>query len=186
MAASPVIREMRVIPVAGQDSMLLNLAGAHAPYFIRNVVVMKDDAGRTGIGEVPGGAGILRALENSVARVVGSEVLLHDEATHRVTENHRRCRQRAGDRADVGDVVGHRAAVQGLRQPAGAVTAQIQRQCAITVVSEEVQKVLVPAPGTVEGAVHEQQRHRMAVGGAAFRYDLQGLGHSQSRRLNMT
>ena len=71
MAASPVIREMRVIPVAGQDSMLLNLAGAHAPYFIRNVVVMKDDAGRTGIGEVPGGAGILRALEDSVARVVG-------------------------------------------------------------------------------------------------------------------
>ena len=65
---------MQVIPVAGHDSMLLNLCGAHAPYFIRNLVLLKDDAGRTGMGEVPGGAGILRALEGSVARVVGTRI----------------------------------------------------------------------------------------------------------------
>jgi len=46
---------MQVIPVAGYDSMLLNLCGAHAPYFTRNLVLLTDNAGNTGIGEVPGG-----------------------------------------------------------------------------------------------------------------------------------
>ena len=86
MSASPVVTQMRVIPVAGRDSMLLNLAGAHGPYFIRNVVVLKDNAGRTGIGEVPGGAGILRALENSVERVVGSEVGRYNRTLNAVRE----------------------------------------------------------------------------------------------------
>ena len=71
--ATPVITEMRVIPVAGQDSMLLNLCGAHAPYFIRTLVLLKDSAGRTGVGEVPGGAGITRALERAIPLVVGSQ-----------------------------------------------------------------------------------------------------------------
>jgi glucarate dehydratase len=52
---SPLITSMRVIPVAGYDSMLLNLSGAHAPFFTRNVVLITDDSGRTGAGEVPGG-----------------------------------------------------------------------------------------------------------------------------------
>ena len=65
---------MRVIPVAGYDSMLLNLAGAHAPHFTRTLVLLKDNAGHTGIGEVPGGAGILRALERSAALVVGTSI----------------------------------------------------------------------------------------------------------------
>ncbi|KQQ45120.1 glucarate dehydratase [Duganella sp. Leaf126] len=65
---------MRVIPVAGHDSMLLNLCGAHAPYFTRNLVLLQDSAGHTGIGEVPGGAGILRALENAVPLVVGTAI----------------------------------------------------------------------------------------------------------------
>ena len=72
-AGSPVVTEMRVIPVAGHDSMLLNLCGAHAPYFIRTLVLLKDSAGRTGIGEVPGGAGIIKALEQAIPLVVGSE-----------------------------------------------------------------------------------------------------------------
>jgi glucarate dehydratase len=71
---SPVVTEMQVIPVAGYDSMLLNLAGAHAPHFTRTLVLLKDNAGHTGIGEVPGGAGVLRALERSVALVVGTQV----------------------------------------------------------------------------------------------------------------
>ena len=73
-SAAPVIIEMRVIPVAGHDSMLLNLCGAHAPYFTRNLVLLKDSAGHTGMGEVPGGAGILRALENAVPLVVGTQI----------------------------------------------------------------------------------------------------------------
>jgi glucarate dehydratase len=73
-AASPVITAMQVIPVAGYDSMLLNLCGAHAPYFTRNLVLLTDSAGNTGIGEVPGGAGILAALERSVPLVVGTQI----------------------------------------------------------------------------------------------------------------
>ena len=52
---APKITAMRVIPVAGRDSMLLNLSGAHAPFFTRNLVVLTDADGRTGVGEVPGG-----------------------------------------------------------------------------------------------------------------------------------
>ncbi len=62
---------MRVIPVAGHDSMLLNLSGAHAPFFTRNVVLLRDSAGRTGAGEVPGGEKILRVLEDSRSLVLG-------------------------------------------------------------------------------------------------------------------
>jgi glucarate dehydratase len=62
---SPQIRTMRVIPVAGRDSMLLNLSGAHAPYFTRNLVIITDSAGHTGVGEVPGGEKIRQTLEES-------------------------------------------------------------------------------------------------------------------------
>jgi glucarate dehydratase len=46
---------VKVIPVAGHDSMLMNLSGAHAPFFTRNIVIITDNAGNTGVGEVPGG-----------------------------------------------------------------------------------------------------------------------------------
>ncbi len=44
---------MQVIPVAGHDSMLMNLSGAHAPYFTRNIVIIKDNSGHTGVGKSP-------------------------------------------------------------------------------------------------------------------------------------
>jgi len=71
---APVITEMQVIPVAGQDSMLLNLSGAHAPFFTRNVVILKDNAGHTGLGEVPGGEKIRLTLEESKPFVIGKPV----------------------------------------------------------------------------------------------------------------
>jgi L-alanine-DL-glutamate epimerase-like enolase superfamily enzyme len=64
---SPQIRTMRVVPVAGHDSMLLNLSGAHAPFFIRNLVVITDASGRVGVGEVPGGESIRRVLVQNCA-----------------------------------------------------------------------------------------------------------------------
>ena len=73
-ASTPVITSMRVIPVAGRDSMLLNLCGAHAPFFTRNLVLLTDNAGHAGIGEVPGGEGILKALERAIPLVVGTEL----------------------------------------------------------------------------------------------------------------
>jgi len=68
---APEITELQVIPVAGRDSMLLNLSGAHGPYFTRNIVVLRDSAGNTGVGEVPGGESIRATLEESRALVVG-------------------------------------------------------------------------------------------------------------------
>ena len=67
----PVVREMTVIPVAGRDSMLLNLSGAHGPFFTRNLVVITDSDGNTGVGEVPGGEPIRRTLEDARAIVAG-------------------------------------------------------------------------------------------------------------------
>ncbi len=69
---TPVVTEMAVVPIAGHDSMLLNLSGAHAPYFTRNLVLLTDSDGRTGVGEVPGGEPIRRTLED--ARALGATV----------------------------------------------------------------------------------------------------------------
>ncbi len=71
VTGAPRVTEMQVIPVAGQDSMLLNLSGAHAPYFTRNLVALKDSAGHSGVGEVPGGEKIRQTLEESRDLVIG-------------------------------------------------------------------------------------------------------------------
>lgn len=73
-ARGPVVAGLRVVPVAGYDSMLLNLSGAHAPFFTRNIVVLTDSDGRTGVGEVPGGEAIRRTLEDAAELVVGRPV----------------------------------------------------------------------------------------------------------------
>ena len=71
---APVITGMRVIPVAGEDSMLLNLSGAHGPLFTRNVVILTDSSGRIGAGEVPGGEPIRRTLDETKPLVVGRSI----------------------------------------------------------------------------------------------------------------
>ena len=68
---TPTLTELRVIPVAGRDSMLLNLSGAHGPFFTRNLLILTDSAGRTGVGEVPGGEKIRQTLEDARELVVG-------------------------------------------------------------------------------------------------------------------
>lgn len=70
----PVIKKMEVYPVAGKDCMLLNLSGAHAPYFTRNIVILTDSNGETGVGEVPGEEKITAALENVKDMVVGTSL----------------------------------------------------------------------------------------------------------------
>ncbi|EOS96028.1 glucarate dehydratase [Erwinia tracheiphila] len=69
--ATPIIIDMQVIPVAGYDSMLLNLSGAHAPFFTRNIVIIKDNSGHTGVGEIPGGEKIRKTLEEAAALLTG-------------------------------------------------------------------------------------------------------------------
>ncbi|QIK71066.1 glucarate dehydratase [Propioniciclava coleopterorum] len=72
--ASPTIVAAEVYPVAGRDSMELNLSGAHGPYFTRNVVILTDSEGREGLGEVPGGAAITATIQEAFALVEGSGV----------------------------------------------------------------------------------------------------------------
>ena len=71
---TPRVTGLRVIPVAGRDSMLLNLSGAHGPYFTRNLAILSDAAGRTGVGEVPGGEEIRRTLEDSRELLIGQPI----------------------------------------------------------------------------------------------------------------
>ena len=69
--STPLITELRVIPVAGHDSMLLNLSGAHGPFFTRNILILTDSAGNSGVGEVPGGEKIRQTLEDARPLIVG-------------------------------------------------------------------------------------------------------------------
>ncbi|MEJ8815139.1 glucarate dehydratase [Variovorax ureilyticus] len=83
-SSTPKITELRVIPVAGRDSMLLNLSGAHGPFFTRNLLILTDSAGRTGVGEVPGGEKIRQTLADARDLVVGQPLGQHQGVLQRV------------------------------------------------------------------------------------------------------
>lgn len=73
-SSTPIITSLKVIPIAGSDSMLLNLSGAHGPFFTRNLIILTDNSGRTGIGEVPGGEKIRKTIEDASRIVIGQSV----------------------------------------------------------------------------------------------------------------
>ena len=73
-SGTPKVVDMKVFPVAGYDSMLLAISGAHSPYFTRNLVVLTDSSGRSGVGEVHGGEPITQALESFIPKVVGKSI----------------------------------------------------------------------------------------------------------------
>ena len=83
----PVIKQMEVYPVAGKDCMLLNLSGAHAPYFTRNVVILTDSDGRVGAGEVPGGKKITDGLEEIKQLVVGTKISEYKNTLRAVSDH---------------------------------------------------------------------------------------------------
>ena len=70
----PTVKSMRVVPVAGYDSFLLNLSGGHAPWFVRCVLILEDSAGNQGVGEIPSSDGIIKGLEQCRSLVEGSQV----------------------------------------------------------------------------------------------------------------
>ena len=109
---SPQIKSMRVVPVAGRDSMLLNLSGAHAPYFTRNLVIITDSAGHSGVGEVPGGEKIRQVLEDSRPLVEGERIASYQQILNRMKD-------RFGDR----DTEGRGLQTFDLRTTVHAVTA---------------------------------------------------------------
>jgi glucarate dehydratase len=108
----PVVRDMTVIPIAGHDSMLLNLSGAHGPFFTRNLVILTDSDGNTGVGEVPGGEPIRRTLSDARPIVTGRGIGDH----HAVLNDMRRA---FADR----DAAGRGAQTFDLRVAVHAVTA---------------------------------------------------------------
>jgi glucarate dehydratase len=112
ITSSPLVTSMRVIPVAGSDSMLLNLSGAHAPFFTRNLVILTDDAGHTGAGEVPGGERIRQVLEEASSAVVGQQIAACNEILATI-------RRRFADR----DVAGRGLQTFDMRTTVHAVTA---------------------------------------------------------------
>jgi glucarate dehydratase len=82
--STPRITDLRVIPVAGRDSMLLNLSGAHGPFFTRNLLILTDNAGNTGVGEVPGGEKIRQTLVDARDLVVGQALGAHQQVLQKV------------------------------------------------------------------------------------------------------
>ncbi|WP_309683884.1 glucarate dehydratase [Polaromonas sp.] len=84
--STPRIAALQVIPVAGHDAMLMNLSGAHAPFFTRNLLLLTDSAGRTGVGEVPGGEAIRQTLEDARALLVGQSIGTYQQLLSRARQ----------------------------------------------------------------------------------------------------
>jgi glucarate dehydratase len=82
--SAPRIVTFDVYPVAGHDSMELNLSGAHAPYFTRNILVLEDSAGHVGVGEVPGGEKITQTLRDCEPIVSGAGVAAYKDVLAQV------------------------------------------------------------------------------------------------------
>ncbi|MBD3949105.1 glucarate dehydratase [Tuanshanicoccus lijuaniae] len=97
MAKAPKVVKMDVYPVAGHDSPLLTLSGCHAPYFTRNIVVLTDENGELGIGEIHGGEHITEQLNSYKQFVIGESVSEY----RKVLTNIRRGRQKSN--ADDGE-----------------------------------------------------------------------------------
>ncbi len=109
---TPHITRLQVIPVAGRDSMLLNLSGAHGPFFTRNIVILEDSDGHTGVGEVPGGEAIRKTIEDATPLVVGQPIGAYNNVLNTV-------RRQFADR----DATGRGLQTFDLRTTVHAVTA---------------------------------------------------------------
>src|SRR6185369_16504654 len=83
-SSTPRVATMRAIPVAGRDGMLMNLSGAHGPFFTRNLLVLTDSSGRTGVGEVPGGEKIRKTIEDARGLVVGKAIGDHQSVLQQI------------------------------------------------------------------------------------------------------
>ncbi|MBG6095248.1 enolase C-terminal domain-like protein [Nocardioides luteus] len=86
MSTNPTIAKVEVVSVAGHDSMLLNLSGAHAPFFTRNIAILTDSEGREGVGEVPGGEPIRRTIEEAAELLVGQPVTRYRSLLRQVSD----------------------------------------------------------------------------------------------------
>ncbi|HAE44358.1 MAG TPA: glucarate dehydratase [Lachnospiraceae bacterium] len=97
MKGTPVVTDMQVIPVAGYDSMLMTLSGAHAPWFTRNLVILKDSSGNTGIGEIHGGDYTCEALRSCVPLVVGQPIGKYRAILDTIHKNTKKAKEDDGE-----------------------------------------------------------------------------------------
>ena len=84
MSNIPTIAKVEVFPVAGHDCMELNLSGAHASYFTRNIVILTDSNGVEGVGEVPGGQKITAAIEATAHLVMGTSIADYKQTLNKI------------------------------------------------------------------------------------------------------
>jgi len=108
----PTITRAEVYPVAGRDCMELNLSGAHGPYFTRNIVILTDSNGNTGVGEVPGGQKITDTINDAFELVRGSSI-----------GNYRNVLRHIGEKYAARDAGGRGLQTFDLRTTVHAVTA---------------------------------------------------------------
>ena len=94
---SPKVVKMDVYPVAGYDSMLLTLSGCHAPYFTRNIVILEDETGNKGIGEIHGGEAITEMLESYKPIVVGAEIADYRQVITNIRQNGQKAKGDSGE-----------------------------------------------------------------------------------------
>ena len=90
-----------------------------------------------------------RRHQDRGGRSAGFQVLLHDEPAHGVPDQNGGRGQGRGDRTNIIDVVGDRALVKRLRNRAAAMSAQAQGDRPVTVVREEIEEMVIPAPCAV-------------------------------------
>jgi hypothetical protein len=107
----------------------------------------QEDAGRRHRGE-----------QYRSCRGVVFQVLLHDQAAHRMADHNRRLGQRVGSLGNVLDVLGDPGPAQPLAARRAAMAAQVDRLHRPAAVAEVAEEVLLPAPGAVPGTMHEQKR----------------------------
>jgi len=69
----PVIKELRVTPIAVTDPPLLNSAGVHAPYALRTIIELITDDSISGISEILGNTEINALLEKSGEVILGAD-----------------------------------------------------------------------------------------------------------------
>ncbi|GAA3135637.1 glucarate dehydratase [Kribbella aluminosa] len=82
---TPTVVSVEVVPVAGHDSMLLNLSGAHSPFFTRNVVIVTDSTGNVGLGEVPGGEKIATTIRAAAPHLTAQPLANYRSLLHTIS-----------------------------------------------------------------------------------------------------
>lgn len=95
---TPIITRMQVIPVAGYDSMLMTLSGCHAPLFTRNLVILEDNSGHTGIGEIHGGDYTCDCLNMVKPLVEGQPIASYRQILQKI---HKLANPNAGEGGDI-------------------------------------------------------------------------------------